>query len=458
MAQGRVLLARHWPFLVILALAAALRVVAWLAIHPAWWILGDSISYLQDALQLQPDRWRPSGYSLLVILPLAPAQHIALVTAVQHVMGLTVGLLMYAILLRLGLPRWAATLAAIPALFDGYVVASEQMLAAEATFVILVVGALALLLWRGGRPQWWVAGAAGLLLGLAAITRTVGLPLIALPVLVLLLPRPAWSRLAALSAAFALPICLYAGWFAHTYGQVNLTASTGIFLYGRATQFVDCGRVHFSDQRLRLLCPTEPIGSRNELYYVFNPSSPPTRLGLSLTATNDMAGRFASEAIRAQPADYLRLSWTGVVATFEWDQSSLFNDLLFIPGEVLPPDARPIGLAYQGGRDPGPFDRPALAHAMLAYEGIAMTRGTLCLLALLVAAVAMIFGRDQDGRGLRAALVLTAGTAALLLLVPAMTAGIAPRYRVPAIPEVWLAVAISASLLVNRWRARRTAL
>ncbi len=48
------------------------------------------------------------------------------------------------------------------------------------------------------------------------------------------------------------------------------------------------------------------------------------------------------------------------------------------------------------------------------------------------------------------ALVLSAGTATVLLVVPAATAIVSARYRVPAIPALCLALAISGSLLANR--------
>jgi hypothetical protein len=79
-----------------LVLAALLRGLAWYAIHPGWWILGDTISYLYDAMQLRPEKWRPSGYSLLVLWPLLPAHRLSLVTGVQHVMGLLVAIGVYA--------------------------------------------------------------------------------------------------------------------------------------------------------------------------------------------------------------------------------------------------------------------------------------------------------------------------------------------------------------------------
>nr|MDQ6900620.1 hypothetical protein [Candidatus Dormibacteraeota bacterium] len=176
---------RHWLLLAVLAPAVILRMMAWFAINPAWWILGDAIAYLQDAMHLHPDNWRPSGYSLLLLRPLLPMHSLSLVTGVQHVMGVGVGVLVYATSLRLGLPRWVAVLAAIPALFDGYVIATEQMLASESLFATLMVVALVLLLWPAGRPAHLLVAAAGLLLALAALTRTVGLPLIAVAALFL---------------------------------------------------------------------------------------------------------------------------------------------------------------------------------------------------------------------------------------------------------------------------------
>lgn len=450
---GRALL-RHWPLLAVLAPAAALRVVAWFAVYPAWWVLYDGIAYLQDAIQLRPDNWRPSGYSLLLIRPLLPLHSIALITAAQHLMGIGVGALVYATVLRLGLPRWAAALAAIPPLFDGYVIATEQMLASETLFGTLALVALVLLLWPAGRPRHVLVAAAGLLLGLAALTRTVGLPLIALAALFLLLPRPAWSRLIVICMAFALPIWLYALWFSQTYGQLNLTLSSGIFLYGEATQFVDCDKVRFSDEQLRRLCPAEPIGARNENWYIFDANSPLRKTGLSSPAYNALAGRFAVEAIRAQPVDYARVVWEGVARSFSWDQETQNNDMLFDNDHRLPTQALAAGKAYQG-RDPEPVTQPALVHALAAYQRVVHVRGTAFLLGLLVAAAGLLFGRDSGERRLRRALLLTGGAATVLLMIPVMTTIFAPRYRVPAIPELTLAAAMGASLLANRWRAGR---
>lgn len=445
---------RHSPFLVLLALAGALRAYAWFAVQPAWWILGDSISYLNDAVHLQPDRWRPSGYSVMLLRPLLPAHQLALVTAVQHLMGVLVGTLVYVTLLRLKLPRWVAALAAIPALFDGYVLGGEQMLASETLFSTLIVLALAFFLWRQDGPGLLAVSAAGLLLGLSATTRVVGLPLIGVAVVALLLRRPHWFPLVALCLAFALPVGAYAWWFNRHFHRVNITASSGIFMYGRTTRFVDCNRVAFSDEKLRSLCPTEPIGSRNEIFYVFDPNAPIHRANPRIEDANDLAGRFAVDALRAQPADYVALCWSGLVESFSWDQRSQPTDVSFQISEPLPPEARAAGYLYQG-RDPGPVYQPDAVRMLAGFQSVASVTGTMCLLALVLAAAGLLLGSDPDRRGLRSAVLLTAGVAAVLLVVPALTAIPAPRYRVPAVPELGLAVALSAQLLANRIRARQ---
>jgi hypothetical protein len=444
----------HSPFLLVLLLGGVLRLLAWKAISPGWWILGDAISYLYDAEHLRPEVWRPSGYSLLVLWPLLRYHDLALVTAVQHVMGLLVAIGIYVTLLRLGIARWGALLATIPALFDSYVLATEQMLASEALFGALVTGALVAVLWRARSPGVIGILLAGLLLSLSSVTRVVGLPLVAVVVLYLLLRRTNPLKVLALCLVFAIPVGAYSYWVYRWYGRVNLTVSNGIFTYGRVTEFVDCQRVKFSDQQVRSLCPKEPIGKRNEYYYMFGADTALARLHLSFANTNDVAGQFALEVIRAQPGDFARQSLEGALASFSPGQSFGPNDMLFRIYEPLPPFAISVGKYYQAGRDPTPTYDRALVSVLARYQDVAFVPGTACALVLLLAVASLILGRDPQRRRLRSALVLTAGTAAVLLLVPGLTAIPAPRYRVPAVPEICLAAALSGQLLANRWKAQ----
>src|SRR5512146_786099 len=155
------------------------------------WFGGDSASYLATGLRLIPDPSRVGGYGFLLwaLRPLhGPALHsLALVAALQHVMGLAMGVLIYLLARRYGLPAWAATLATIPVLFDAYELQLESDAVPDIPFGFLVVLALYLLLRSPGerRPAGRTAAAA-FLLGLSALLWPVGLVLLAILLAVLL--------------------------------------------------------------------------------------------------------------------------------------------------------------------------------------------------------------------------------------------------------------------------------
>jgi hypothetical protein len=103
----------HWPFVVILSAGLALRVLTEAAYHPALLYI-DSAKYLVSSGGTAPE-----GYQVLLRL-LDPIGGLALVAAVQHAFGLAMAIALYALPLRRGVPRWAATLAAAPVLLDAY--------------------------------------------------------------------------------------------------------------------------------------------------------------------------------------------------------------------------------------------------------------------------------------------------------------------------------------------------
>src|SRR5207237_282168 len=102
-----------------LAGAIALRVLAMLAFRPIMWFGGDSASYLSTALRLTPDPSRVGGYGFL-LWALRPLHSFTVVAAVQHLAGIAVGVLIYLVIRRHGLPAWVAVLGALPVLFDAY--------------------------------------------------------------------------------------------------------------------------------------------------------------------------------------------------------------------------------------------------------------------------------------------------------------------------------------------------
>ena len=125
----------------------------------------------------------------------------AVVTAVQHLMGLAVGVMVYALLRRYGLPGWGATLAALPVLLDAYQIELEHEILPSATFGFLIMVAITLTLWwRRDRPLWATV-AAGFVLAAAATLWPVGLP-----VLILFLPGRSAGVIA--SVIYAVPPCV----------------------------------------------------------------------------------------------------------------------------------------------------------------------------------------------------------------------------------------------------------
>ena len=156
----RSLLRAHWPLLVVLAIAATVRVAVAIAYHPAIFF-GDSWAYLDLAyggnpVGFAPDR--PSGYPMLIDLLSIFGRSLGAITTAQHLAGLLTGVLVYALLLRLRVPRWLATAGAAVVLLDAYAIALEQQILAEAFFTLalaasffLVVGTRSGAGWRSRR-------------------------------------------------------------------------------------------------------------------------------------------------------------------------------------------------------------------------------------------------------------------------------------------------------------------
>jgi hypothetical protein len=141
------LVRRHWLFSLALAAAALPRLLAMLGFRPAMLFRLDTYDYLWGAVHLSPNVINPSGYSLFLRL-LLPFHSLVLVAAVQHVLGLVVATLVYAVLRHYRLPAWGATLAATPVLFDPGQILIEHLIMADLLAMVLMVGAFAVLLFR----------------------------------------------------------------------------------------------------------------------------------------------------------------------------------------------------------------------------------------------------------------------------------------------------------------------
>src|SRR5581483_215098 len=101
---------------------------------------------------LDPSGEDPIGYQVLLLKPVFAVGTLTTLAAVQHLFGLGMAALSYALILhkgRLHPPGWRAiaAVATVPILLDAYQWEIEHLVMSDALFQAMLVGALALLAW-----------------------------------------------------------------------------------------------------------------------------------------------------------------------------------------------------------------------------------------------------------------------------------------------------------------------
>ena len=266
-----------------------------------------------DSMPMFGDFWMPAGYAMLLRLLHAISHQLWVTIAIQHAMGLSVGLMMFLVMCRLGAKRWVACLPAAVAFLSGDHLYLEHVVMADYFLIFLTAAGLAVAM-RGLIPElsiWWLSTASALLAA-AALTRSVGIVL--LPILALctaIWVRRLGSRRAAAIAAAILPglgvFGLYVGAFEITHGQyLGLSDMRGWNLYSRVAPFADCRKFH-APEGTDILCEQRaPADRPGPFGYVWDLNSVP-RVSFELgPKTGDRLAKFATQAILHQPADYLR--------------------------------------------------------------------------------------------------------------------------------------------------------
>ncbi|WP_052422712.1 hypothetical protein [Nonomuraea candida] len=421
----------HRALLIALLPAIGLRVLAVLGFPPAILFYGDSFAFLRE--ELTPGTARPSGYSLLLAL-LRPAHSLTLVTVLQHLLGLALAIAVYALLRRRGLPGWGATLLVTPLLYDEFLILLEHMIMADAVFIVLVTAAIGLIVWRVTPAT---AAVGGVLLGLAGITRTVGLPLLILTAAYLLIRRYGRRPLVALLVAGAIPLGAYATWMKAEKDTFALTQADGNFLWSRTMSFADCDVIE-PPERLAVLCPGMPVEQRpyppHWLWESFSPL-----LKVPGTANrNQLAGEFARQAILAQPGDYLAAVVTDLGQLLRWERTGVAEKTPY----KLPASERPISESVRGvaeSYEAGPAATRVVepfAGWLRAYQRFGYVPFPLLTLALVGTLAAALVRRRWDA--------LLPGLAALALVAsPPFLAAFDVRYVIPAIPLIVLAAGLT---------------
>ena len=472
LAGLRSLAARIWSghrlFIIVLIPAVLLRADAELGYRWQAWF-NDSFEYVANTVHFNLDPTRVSGYSIWLKI-LQPFHSYALITILQHLMGLAVGVMVYALARhRYRAPAWLATLAAVPVLYDGFEIQLEHLILSDVPFLFVIMLATTLLLWDPSGPSTRRCVVIGALLGIGAVLRSMGLPLLAVFAVYMIIRRFSWRKVGATAAACMVPVLAYAGGFDLQHGQFAMSDSTGVFLYSRVMTFAECSKIHPPADEL-FLCTSVPPGQRMIAQdYIWTAASPLHRMpSLFSPVPNQLAENFAIRAIEAQPLGYAEAVFHDTWMVFGWKrikfpQAATYDEYLFGTQSLPVPlwDDANLGrytsyaAAYVQGN---PLTQVVDPFAVIIrdYQKYVWLPGSVYGVILLAGLAGIVLAWRR--RGGEALLPWTISLA--MIVVPAATAEFDYRYVLPAVPFACLAAVMAYSRgtaggdLLRRLRAR----
>lgn len=446
------------PFLVLLALGVLGRVAVTAMYSPAWL---QSLDELRFARVLPPgmfeDRWMPAGYPFFVRGLRALVPELWVPIAIQHLIGLGVGTVLFLTMRRLGAKAWLACVPAGFIFLSGDQIWTEHQLMAEnfvTAFLVVGLGCAV----RGLVPRldlrWLAAGSAFLMC--AGLSRNVALA--GLPVLILC--TLFWVRggypvaLRALAAAVlpaALVFLVYLGVFEAGGGlYLGLTDMSGWNLYARVAPIADCTRFTPS-AKTKVLCETTPLAERDgSLGYQWDPASRGRQVFEIGTENDATVGQFAREVIVHQPLSYLQRVATEAARYID---SSIESSH---PFSGVAPRYQSFGLVDPGDRETierelGTAYDDAHVHVigrgvLAGYQEATRIPGAIVglLVALTLAGMFLATGAARLGA------FLFGGTALLLYLVPVLVLSYEFRYGLQAQPFIVVSATLGAAALLSR--------
>jgi hypothetical protein len=458
-----------------LGVGAFLRLLAVLGYPGALWFAGDSYVYIGAALRPQPNLSKSTGYSFF-LRALLPFHSLTLVVVVQHLMGLAVAVMIYALLRHYSVSKLWSTVAALPVLLDGYVIEDEHLIMAESLFTFLLMVAMLLILWRK-QVTWWVALIAGLLVGYAVDVRTEGAVVLLLFPLFLLVKGwrslRGWLVAVVMAVGCLAPVAAYANWFHAWTGHYGLTMSEGFYLWGRVSSFANCAVIKPTGAQAAI-CPREPLSTRtppgNFIWHAAEihnsaPGVTPVRVFSPVTsANNKLLTDFAIHAVEAQPFDYVKTVVKDVALSFGFPRIaypgpgtvSYYDFHLRYKASYLPPNLTDHewikgGTAYSdwmsyGHQAPGKVIEP-FAAPIAVYQRLVFTYGPLfaVILAMGLGGVLALRRPLREMRPVRlrpfplkwqvrGTPMLPWITAVALLVTPIAVADFDYRYLLPVLP------------------------
>ncbi|MFF5235539.1 hypothetical protein [Dactylosporangium sp. NPDC000521] len=458
-------LREHRMIAALVAVGVLVRIGMMTAYYPAFGYFYDTRGYMDSASATTPSTIWPFGYPAMLKVLGAVTGHIASVSIVQHLMGVAMGVAVYALCTRRGLRRGWSALAAAPVLLDARQIQLEHFVLSETLFSFLLLAGIVLLMWSD-KPPLWLMGVSGLVFALVTLTRTVGQPLAALVVLYLIVRRVGWRRIALFTVSLVLPLAAYMVWYDRHYDAYALNSYSGRYMWQRTTTFVDCSRTDFTPQE-RQICPPEPLGKR-EVGDVYLWELDHDAIGRRYPgpAHDGLFRSFAVKAILGQPGDFAKAvakdAWHLVQPGWQApSRISCTTDLWTMPSggrssnqinsncyaTLMVTDFRAAGAGGAATK------ATKLNSAMWAYgQTFVLPPSALVALALFALVAAAWRRRGAIGR-LRdreaADSVLLAGMSLLLPLLGITLSVIDLRFLVPLLVTAPLAAALAAHRLAN---------
>ena len=471
---------RHWLFGLLLAAGLLLRVVAQVCYEPALLFI-DSKKYIFGT-QFGTNVWGsfdPIGYTLLVLRPVLMFADLAWVALLQHVAGMAMAAALYVLMLRRGVTRWLAALAATPVLLDAYQLNAEQTIMPDVLFEALLVAGIVLLLWQP-RPGLAFVILGGLALGASAPVRQVGEVLIVPALVYVLAAAQGWrTRLlhgAVLTFCFALPVVGYMSYSAVImhYG-FELSNMGDAYLYGRTAHAADCATLKIPADE-RPLCPSASVSARLGVDGLVNAKTAPrvlyqpvnVQLGV-LVDTMPLQRQLAYSVLAQQPMRVAGDIAKDSVKIFALTRNTARGDTRISRWQFqtsypyYPPGITHYGwnsagqiFAKAGGGGPARVNVTA-ATVLREYQlHGGYTPGPVFLLALLAGLAGICSFRRGRDAGLALACLLITGSAVAVLL-GADLYEFSWRYELPALVTLPVAGAFGATALARHLQARRRA-
>jgi hypothetical protein len=325
---------------VIVLLGLALRVYFLFQYRPALLGYPDSANYINAARTgVFQDPARVAGYVLFLRLLHLIYPHLEFVAAVQHLLGIASGLLLFDAVRRAGVARWVGLVPAVIVMLGGLELMLEHAILTDPLFIFLVDLSIwfCVRAWTGSR-RW--ALLTGLSLGCAMIDRTEGV--VVFPVLLICLmiapggvvarrhsvsrtseegrlgwrqpfrerPVAAWRLGAALLCLAGCLLIVVPFLYEHDRktGSWNFTSSGDIALYGRVAPWANCQRFT-PPAGTRDLCISQPVSKRlGSNAWQYDTLSPAVKVfgdDRAVPGENAKLKAFAEAAILGQPLDYL---------------------------------------------------------------------------------------------------------------------------------------------------------